>query len=138
MRSLLLYAFIISLSALYAAGCENSDNQKIVTVGNGNGNINNPPAAPSNPNPPNNDTGISNLITLSWSCSDPDAGDTVRYDVYLDNVDPPAQRVVANYLPTIYGFGIVNHNLRLYWKVIARDTKGATTSSPVWTFRTAP
>ncbi len=137
MKSLLLKALILFCILFYFSGCNNSDGQKIVGNG-GNGTGNNPPTAPGNPSPPNNATGTSNLITLNWTCSDPDAGDTVKYDVYLDIVNPPATRVVADYLPLTYQYGIVYHNLTMYWKIVAHDLKGASTSGPVWTFRTAP
>jgi hypothetical protein len=138
MKSLLLKALILFCILFYFSGCDNSDGQKIVGVGNGNGTGNNPPAIPSEPSPANNATGTSNNITLMWTCSDPDVGDTVKYDIYLDPVSPPMTKVVSDYTPTTYGYGVVNHNLTLYWKVVAHDLKGASTSGPVWTFRTAP
>jgi len=54
--------------------------------------LNNPPAIPSSPNPATAATGVSTSPTLSWSCSDPDAGDILTYDVYF------AQQVIQQQL----------------------------------------
>lgn len=138
MKSLLFKIFILLFISFYLSGCDNSTGPKVVVVGSGGNNFNNPPTVPANPNPADNAVNTSNLVILGWSCSDPDAGDTVRYDIYLDPDNPPTNRIVSDYLPTTYGFGIVEHGITLYWKIVAHDTKGASTSGPVWTFRTAP
>jgi len=99
---------------------------------------NEPPAAPSNPQPANLAQGVSVDTTLSWNCSDPDH-DTLSYRVYLStsssNWPAPAQVTSTSYDP-----GTLAHATRYYWKVVADDGKAsglrATTSSAVWSFTT--
>lgn len=96
---------------------------------------NNPPYTPSNPNPPNNETGVGINITLSWSGGDPD-GDVVRYDIYFGpSASPPlvASDVYESYytVPTALAF-----NTQYWWRIVARDPEGLTGNSPVWTFTT--
>ena len=95
----------------------------------------NPPHVPSNPHPADG-ASAPRSVTLSWSGGDPDSGDTISYRVYLEkNADPitavcdgpAATCAVANLAP----------NTDYYWRVVATDQRGMTSSSPVWRFRTA-
>ncbi len=137
MKSSIVILFIVFIFTACFCGCNNSTSPKII-VQNGVTIINNPPNVPSGPTPADRDSSASNILNFSWHCSDPDAGDSLKYDVYLSLNNPPTDVVVSNYPLTTFSFGIVNHNLTLYWKVVARDSKGAATSGPVWEFKTAP
>jgi len=90
------------------------------------------PNTPSNPSPSNNATNQPTTITLSWECSDPD-GDAVTYDVYFGTSSNSMTKVSS-------GQTLNRSNLSIgttyYWKVVAKDSKGATTEGPVWKFTT--
>ena len=98
--------------------------------------LNRAPSSPVNPSPANGASNQDTTLTLAWSCSDPDTGDTVRYDVYLGTMNPPSPAVASN----LSASSLVVHNLNLsttyYWRVTARDNHGATSQSSVWSFIT--
>jgi len=95
---------------------------------------NQPPAEPSNPNPPNNSTNQQLNTQLSWSCSDPE-NDPLTFDVYFDTVNPPAL-VSTGQADTTYNPATLAYNTAYYWKVVAHDDHANTTEGPVWTFTT--
>ena len=102
------------------------------TSGGGGGN--NPPYPPSNPSPANGALNQPVNLTLTWSCTDPD-GDPLTYDVYFGtNNNPPL--VSGNQSSTSYNPGQLDSNTIYYWKIVAKDNQGATTSGPVWHFST--
>lgn len=93
-----------------------------------------PPAAPSNPTPPDQAQDLDPWnTTLSWSCSDPD-NDALTYDIYLEYNGEPQQ--IANgisdtsFNPSPLELGVVYN-----WKVIANDGINQT-ESQVWSFTT--
>jgi hypothetical protein len=88
-------------------------------------------SAPSNPSPAANSGNVSRAADLSWS----GVQGAVTYDVYFGTRSNPG----------IYARGVTNPRLAIptlgsyrvyYWRVVARDAKGATVSSPVWRFWT--
>jgi sugar lactone lactonase YvrE len=89
------------------------------------------PAAPSAPSPGDGSTGASFSPVLSWTAG---AG-AVWYEEYLGTVpDPPfATRTMA----VEFSPGPLTPGTRYYWRVISRAAAGDT-SSPVWSFTTAP
>jgi len=96
---------------------------------------NNPPNTPSNPSPANHATGVSVGADLSWTGGDPDAGDTVTYDVYFGTGASPA--LVSNdQSPTTYDPGTLNNNTKYYWRIVATDNQAASTTGPLWDFTT--
>ncbi|MBV6421311.1 MAG: hypothetical protein DAHOPDDO_02586 [Ignavibacteriaceae bacterium] len=101
---------------------------------NNGGGGNNPPNLPSNPNPVNGSIDQPVNSSLSWSCTDPN-GDPLTYDVYFGtNNNPPL--VSSNQSNTSYNPGELNNNTTYYWKIIARDNQGASTSGSIWNFIT--
>jgi len=83
-------------------------------------------------------TGISFTPTLTWSAVDPDPDDILRYDIYFGTSSPPPL-VVSDKATPIYRPGQVTpleHWTVYYWKVVARDSDGAQTESPILSFRT--
>jgi len=97
---------------------------------------NKPPAAPGNPIPANMVTGISTSLTLSWSCSDPD-GDTLMYDVYFGTSSNPTTTIAVNQTAKSISRSELAGNTTYFWKIVAKDSKGAATSGPVWSFTTS-
>ncbi len=97
---------------------------------------NNPPGAFSLNFPANEATGLpDNDILLKWDAStDPD-GDAVTYDVYLGTSSNPTTVVSTgqsglNFYPTLV------LGTTYYWKVVAKDAKGGSTESEIWSFTT--
>ncbi len=85
---------------------------------------NNLPNQPDNPSPAHETTGVPVDADLSWSGGDPDAGDTVTYDVYFGtSVSPPL--VSNDQAGTTYDPGILNYNTKYYWKIVATDNHAA-------------
>ncbi len=100
------------------------------------GPVNNPPNTPASPSPANGATGVSTTPTLSWTGGDPDAGNTVTYDIYFGtSASPPL--VVSNNATTGYVPGTLIAGTLYYWRIVARDNLGATTNGPTWNFITA-
>ncbi|HKI78174.1 MAG TPA: discoidin domain-containing protein [Ignavibacteriaceae bacterium] len=102
------------------------------TNGGGGGNIRpNPPAGPT---PTNGAINQPISSTLSWNCSDPN-GDPLTYSVYFGTTSNPPL-VASNQSNASYVPGQLNNNTTYYWKIVAKDNLGATTSSPIWNFLT--
>lgn len=96
--------------------------------------INHPPTTPSNPIPSNYDT-ISHLSTfLEWSCSDPD-GDSLTFKVYFGTSSNPPL-VDSYHTNESYYTGTLLPDETYYWKIVAKDGEGGTTSGPIWRFET--
>jgi len=96
---------------------------------------NQPPYTPYNPSPSNHATGVSIYVDLSWSGGDPDAGDTVTYDVYFGGSSSPPL-VSSGQSATTYDPGTLSYSTTYYWKIVAKDNHGASTAGPVWDFTT--
>ena len=95
---------------------------------------NNPPYAPTNPNPANGETGVGLNTDLSWNASDPD-GDILTYDVYFGTSYPPPL-VASNISTAMYDPGNLLIETTYYWKIVAWDFRGASNESPIWSFTT--
>jgi hypothetical protein len=72
--------------------------------------------------------------TFSWQSS----LNAAQYDVYLDVVNPPENVVSANQVATSYSYYNLTNSETYYWKVVAKNVGGQTTSafSP-WSFFTS-
>lgn len=97
---------------------------------------NNPPYLPTNPSPPHRATDQSITAQLGWTGGDPD-GDTVVYDVYFNaNNATPATRVAYHQSGTTFNPGSLAAGTIYYWKIVAFDEHGVSTTGPVWSFTT--
>ena len=96
---------------------------------------NTPPYEPSNPSPTDGATDVELEVTFSWSGGDPNPGDTVRYDFYLGTTSPPdiLKRDISE---TSYNVENLDSGTQYYWKIVAKDSHGAETEGPIWTFAT--
>ena len=116
----------VFLFAAILAGCSNDKG----TESNGN----RPPGVPSNPSPTNNASEQNLDVTLSWRCSDPD-GDNLVFDLYF-GTDSTPNIVSTSITQTSYDPGQLQGGTTYYWKVIAKDNNGHSTSGSVWNFKT--
>ncbi len=93
------------------------------------------PNAPSNLSPANNATNQPLTVTLSWDCSDPD-GDTLTYEVYFGTNSNLTTKISTSQSGKTLSRSNLSIGTTYYWKVVAKDSKGATTEGPVWRFTT--
>jgi PKD repeat protein len=85
--------------------------------------------------PENGSSGNNTRITLSWNAAtDPDASDTVFYDLYIGTT--PAPTLAYSSLQSTGHTLSLSANTTYYWKIIAKDNHGGETSGPVWYFST--
>jgi hypothetical protein len=98
---------------------------------------NGPPNLPSSPSPEIGAVDVPKTAVLSWTGSDPDAGDTLTYDVYLAVDDStPDTSVCTDIAETTCDPTSLLSDSHYYWQVVARDNYGAETAGPVWDFYT--
>lgn len=97
----------------------------------------NPPYTPSNPSPYLYEPNVAITRDLSWTGGDPDPGDTVTYDVYFGLSSSPPQ-VSSGQFSTTYNLPTLSYVTTYYWKIVARDNHGLTTTGPLWVFTTEP
>ena len=100
---------------------------------------NNPPNTPSNPSPADGATDQDINVDLSWTGGDPDAGDTVTYDVYFEADDSTPDNLICNDVSTpACDPGTLDYGTHYYWYVVATDSHAASTTGDTWDFTTAP
>jgi hypothetical protein len=98
--------------------------------------VNHAPNTPVLVSPSNGFAGLPCTLTLSWTCSDPD-GDNLTYDVYLDKTTTPTQKIATDITATSYTATNLDSAATYYWRIIAKDNKGAVSnSSSINSFRT--
>ena len=96
---------------------------------------NDPPYPPSDPDPEDGATNVDINADLSWTGGDPNPGDTVKYDIYFGTESPPPL-IVTSFPDTTYDPGAMEFETKYYWQIEAKDTHGATTMGPEWSFTT--
>jgi PKD repeat protein/nitrous oxidase accessory protein NosD len=79
---------------------------------------------------------VDTLPTLSWSATDPNPGDTITFDVYFGNTNPPALKLTDQTSTTYTPVSHLSSYATYYWKIVARDNHGTETASPVLSFTT--
>ena len=95
---------------------------------------NQPPAAPTTPNPNNGSTGVNINVDLEWTCSDPD-NDALTYDVFFGTSATPP-KIAANITMNTYDPGTLVIQTTYYWQIVAWDPYGGTAPSQIWRFTT--
>jgi len=98
---------------------------------------NQPPNPPSNPYPPDGATEQPLNVVLSWSCSDPDSGDVLTYDVYFSSDSIPPLVSSGQSDTTYEPPESLERNQTYYWKIVAMDSHYDQTAGPIWSFGTA-
>lgn len=99
-------------------------------------NPNHAPDIPGDPSPADAATGVDVNADLSWTCTDPDKGDTLTYDIYFGTTSPPPL-VISGHNTTSFALGLLQSGVTYYWKIVAKDPDGLTTTGPIWSFTTA-
>jgi hypothetical protein len=98
--------------------------------------INAPPLSPYNPTPSDGKNEVVHiLVPLMWESVDID-GDPVRYDVYFGTDSPPSTKIVSD---SRYNFTLIDDaesGTTYYWKVVAKDDHGHSSTGPIWSFTT--
>ncbi len=97
---------------------------------------NTPPSPPNSPIPANGEMDVSLNPTLSWDCSDPD-GDALTYDLLFGTSESNLTIVSTALKDPKYNLKGLESGKTYFWQVIARDSKGATSTSDVWHFTTS-
>lgn len=124
---------IFLFTVIFISGCSKDSDTVLTPSPEGNSS----PNIPSNPNPTNGAVNVSHFgITLRWSCSDPDANDTLRYDVRYGTTNNPTTLFASNVLNTSADLGTADTSAVIFWKVTAKDNHGLTKDGPVWSFTT--
>ncbi|MGY5355619.1 hypothetical protein [Wenyingzhuangia sp. IMCC45467] len=96
------------------------------------GELNYLPFAPTLIFPENNSELIEDSVTLNWSAEDAD-DDVLVYDIYL-GTDKADLQIIAENLSEVKYDAVLNTKTSYYWKVVAKDGKGGSTISQVWSF----
>jgi len=97
---------------------------------------NNPPYEPGNPHPTDGSIKVPIYVVLSWTGGDPDPGDIVTYDVYFGDSIPLNNLVSNNQSETCYELTELELNKTYFWRIVAWDNNGASTSGFNWNFTT--
>ena len=100
----------------------------------GEGEANHLPFAPELIGPELGATVASGTTVLEWSGSDTD-GDTLSYDIYFDENNPPTTLVSENQSGQTLEVS-TSENKDYYWKVVVDDGNGGETVGQVWEFKT--
>ncbi len=95
---------------------------------------NKPPIAPHDPSPSDRAPMIPLKTTLSWECFDPD-GDSITYDIYFGTSQNPPL-VASGIRCNSFEPENIEALETYYWRVVAKDSFGAQTESPLWVFET--
>ncbi|MBI5475231.1 MAG: hypothetical protein HY964_00675 [Ignavibacteriales bacterium] len=94
----------------------------------------NPPSEFNLISPANGSTNQNLNGSLSWQS----ALDAEGYDIYLDTINPPVIKVDSNISNTTYSYTNLHGGKTYYWKVVAKNSAGATTATNTpWSFITA-
>ncbi len=96
---------------------------------------NQPPAKSSNPVPASGATDVGLTPTLSWTGGDPNARDSITYDVYF-GITPDPAKVAEGLKANAYTPEPLNKGITYFWKVDSIDTHEERTQGPLWQFST--
>ncbi|MEL7003105.1 MAG: fibronectin type III domain-containing protein [Bacteroidota bacterium] len=87
--------------------------------------------------PSDSQTGVSGLPEFSWQEATDPNGDQVLYDLFLDTVNPPESSLANDIKETSFQTtSMLVSGTVYYWKVVAKDNKGASTESQISSFTT--
>jgi hypothetical protein len=100
---------------------------------------NNPPSPLTDPQPAHNAVAVPTQpeLVLAWSGGDDPDGDAVVFDVFVGSVEPLLRVGTTPDHHFSVPSQAVPPQTEVLWQIVARDDRGATTSSPIWRFGTA-
>jgi len=111
--------------------------------------VNRNPIVPYYPSPADTIDNRDIDVDLVWSGGDIDCWDVgntehdeVEYDIYLGTNSNPSTKIgntghfPADQIDISFDPGALEYDTQYYWKIVAIDSHGAETTSPVWSFRT--
>ncbi len=85
----------------------------------------------------NNSIDIDTLASFTWETATDGDGDNVTYSFFLDVNENPEMIISNNLTSTSYSLTEeLEPNTKYYWKVIASDSNGNSTVSPIFNFTT--
>lgn len=97
-----------------------------------------PPQKPSNPSPANEAVDQPVSITLKWSAADPDADDSLSYNIYLYESNMTSQKsAILDHADTSVVIENLKYSTTYFWQVTVKDSSGAETNGSMWSFKTA-
>ena len=92
---------------------------------------------PDNPVPADSAVNQPIALELTWTCYDPNDGDTLTYNFYLDSaVDTIPPVIVLGLTESNYDIENLLYDMLYEWQVVACDNHGDSTAGSVWTFST--
>ncbi len=94
------------------------------------------PGAPHSPLPLDGASGVLLTPTLSWRATDPDIGDHLTYNLYMGATSNSLSLIAENQVKPQYDVSGLNYDTNYFWKVVAVDQGGLSTTGSVWSFRT--
>jgi hypothetical protein len=96
--------------------------------------VNYPPSAATAQSPTQGMTNVNVNADIYWQCTDPD-GDALTFEVYFGTTSPPPL-VASNVTIKSYDVGVMSFYTTYYWKIVAKDPTGLTSTSSIFNFRT--
>ena len=96
-----------------------------------------PPNPAANPVPSNGQSHVPTNAVLTWTnIGDPNEGESVYFEVYLDTNDPPLGLVATGTDPHYFAENL-GFNTTYYWSLNTIDESGLVNQGPIWSFTTA-
>ncbi|MEM4257695.1 MAG: LamG-like jellyroll fold domain-containing protein [Candidatus Thermoplasmatota archaeon] len=95
------------------------------------------PTRPEQPTPQHTAQNLPITTDLSWSCTDPDPGEILLYDLYFGTTPNP-ELLITGHPTSSYDLPLLSYDTTYYWRIVAHDSSGLTTSGPLWMFSTKP
>jgi len=94
------------------------------------------PKIPVNIFPPDDTTGVNIETTFRWQAEDPNENDNLFFDFYLAKGDPNPGLLLPGLTVDSLFKNDLEYDTTYYWKIVAKDQEGDSTSSPIWSFKT--
>ncbi|MBF0430782.1 MAG: hypothetical protein HQK83_05855, partial [Fibrobacteria bacterium] len=87
------------------------------------------------PDPADNAQNQETNITLVWEGGDPNEGDEVSYEIYLDTREQPVIKLDSVVGKTTFQISGLLEDTQYFWRILAKDGE-LVTVGPIWSFKT--